>query len=413
MKKEFFRVISVADFIALLQDTPPVTEVEEVFLSQGHQRILAGHVLAGEDLPQFNRSSMDGYAVRARDTFGTSELNPVYLKLVGEVSIHALPDMQLRAGECVSIVTGAGLPDGADSVVMVEQTDEFGPDEIEVRKAVAPGENVMHRGEDVARGDILVSQGSRLRAQELGLLAAQGIEQINVVRQPRVAILSTGDELVHPGQTPQPGQIRDVNSTALEAMVSQFGGLPQTLGIVPDDKERLLSSLSQAVQESDLVFISGGSSIGTRDLTLDCLQELDQGQVFAHGVAMSPGKPTILAKVGQTPVLGLPGQVTSAQVVVQILAGPYVAHLAGQAEAFSLQSRPQQVAVLERNLPSKQGREDYVRVKLGREGQTLVAAPLFGKSGLLRTLVQAQGLVRIPAESEGLLKGRQVSVLLI
>ena len=413
MHKDFFQVISVAGFRDLLQDIAPLAETEEVFLGQAHNRILGRTYTAEEDLPPFHRSSMDGYAARSRDTFGASELNPAYLTWIGDVGIEALPGFSLQPGQCASIVTGAGLPEGADCVVMVEHTDEFGPDEIEIRKAVAPGENVMRRGEDVSLGEPLVEQGQRLRPQDLGLLAALGIEKVQVVSQPRVGILSTGDELVPPGQQPQPGQIRDVNSTALEAMCRQFGGRPQVYGIVPDDKPQLLASLARAVLECDLVFISGGSSIGTRDLTLECLEGLDQGRILAHGVAMSPGKPTILAMAGTTPVLGLPGQVTSAQVVVQILAGPFIAHLAGQSNAFSDQSRPQHDAVLERNLPSKQGREDYVRVKCFQDGDTLVAAPLFGKSGLLRTLVQAHGLVRIPAESEGLLQGRQVRVLLI
>ena len=413
MKKDFFQVISVADFIDLLQEIPPLAETEEVFLGQAHNRILARTYKAEEELPPFHRSSMDGYAARSRDTFGASELNPAYLTWVGDIGIEALPGFGLQLGQCASIVTGAGLPEGADSVVMVEHTDEFGPDEIEIRKAVAPGENVMHRGEDVSRGEPLVDLGQRLRPQDLGLLAAFGMEKVQVAAHPRVGLLSTGDELVAPGQQPQPGQIRDVNSTALEAMCRQFGGRPQVYGIVPDDKSHLMTSLARAVQACDLVFISGGSSIGTRDLTLECLEGLDQGRILVHGVAMSPGKPTILAMAGTTPVLGLPGQVTSAQVVVQILAGPFIAHLAGQGQPFSDQSRPQQVAVLERNLPSKQGREDYVRVKCFQDGDSLVAAPLFGKSGLLRTLVQAHGLVRIPAESEGLLQGRQVRVLLI
>jgi molybdopterin molybdotransferase len=411
MKKDFFQVVSVSEFTGLLQALASLTDTEEIPLNQAIGRIPARSYQAAEDLPAFDRSSMDGYALMARDSFGASEINPVYLKLTGDVGIEALPEAGLESGQCMSIVTGAGLPQGADSVVMVEHTDEFGPDEIEVRKAVAPGENVMHTGEDVARGETLVQQGIRLKPQHLGLLAALGIQRVQAVRQPLVGIVSTGDELVAPGQDPGPGQIRDVNSTTLEAMTRQFGGRPHSYGIVRDDAAELRSALSRAVQECDLVFISGGSSIGTRDLTLECLQE--QGEVLAHGVAMSPGKPTILARVGATPVLGLPGQVTSAQVVVQILAGPCIAHLAGQGSAFSLADRPHLAAILERNLPSKQGREDYVRVRCRQDGETLVASPLFGKSGLLRTLVQAQGLVRIPAESEGLLQGREVRVLLI
>jgi molybdopterin molybdotransferase len=415
MEKGFFRVVSVTDFLQLLRDFRPVQGEDRVGLEESDGRILAGNVFAPEDLPPFTRAGMDGYAVRAGDTFGAGESNPGYLSLAGSVEIGEVPGLELMPGQCAGIVTGAALPGGADAVVMVEYTQELGAGDIEIRRSVAPGDNLMLQGEDVRRDQPVLSAGTRLRPQETGLLAALGISWVSVFPEPVVALISTGDELVPPDRAPGPGQIRDVNTHSLASWIRRAGGKPVSYGIVPDDLAQVREALQQALEASDLVCISGGSSVGARDHTLQALQELPGGEILAHGVALSPGKPTILARVGDKPVLGLPGQVTSVQVVMYVLGSPLIRHLAGEADAFSRRRISRIPARMARNVASKPGREDYVRVRLEQqeEGDEPLASPLLGKAGLLRTLLQADGLVRIPAHSEGLLRDSPVTVWML
>jgi len=410
MQHDFFRLLSPADFTALLQQFPP-TGCQAVDLPQALGRVAACDLRAPEDLPLANRSCMDGYAVRARDLFGASQGAPAYLECVGSLAIDQAPGFTLQPGACVAIPTGGTLPDGADAVAMVEYTHELGGGAIEIYKSLAPAENVMLKAEDAAQGQIVIACGARLRSQEIGLLAGLGITRLEVYAAPRVGILSTGDELVPPEQKPRPGQIRDVNSIALACLAAEAGGLPTQYGIVPDDFDSLAAALAAALDANDLVLISGGSSIGTRDLTLATLESLPDCRVLAHGVAISPGKPTILASVAGKPVLGLPGQVTSAQIVMLVFGQPLLRQLAGERGCFDPARRSTRPALLAQNLSSKPGREDYVRVRLETlpNGQQN-AWPLTGKSGLLKTLVQAQGLICVPATREGLLAGTTVEV---
>jgi len=298
-------------------------------------------------------------------------------------------------------------------VVMVEQTQDLGADTIEIRKAVAPGENMMQAREDAAAGQAVLSAGTLIRPAETGLLAALGVGAVPVRRRPVVAILSTGDELVPVADKPLPGQIRDANAPALAAMCVQSGAVPLCLGIVPDRVEAIAEALSQALGKADVVFLSGGSSVGVRDLTIEALSHLPDTTVLAHGLTVSPGKPTILARSGNKAIWGLPGQTASAQVVMFVFGCPFLSHLAGDAQAFC-RPRPEIQAVLSRNVASRQGREDFVRVRLETNGGgSAKAVPVLGKSGLLKTLVQAQGLIRIPAGLEGLEAGSTIQVTLL
>jgi molybdopterin molybdotransferase len=360
--------------------------------------------------------------VRARDLFGAGEGSPAYLELQGSIDIETPPDFDLRPGHCAGIVTGGSLPEGADAVVMVEHTQDMGAATIEVRRAVAPGENVMLRGEDAEAGAVALAAGRVLRPQEVGLLAALGVSRVTVRRRPRVGIVSTGDELVPVEDVPRPGQVRDVNSATLAALVRRAGGVPVQYGLVPDEQAALDAALATGAAECDVLLVSGGSSVGVRDLTLTAVRSLHGAEVLCHGVAVSPGKPLILARVEQggavKAVWGLPGQVASAQVVMQVLGAPFLRRLAGDARALDLErpdpARPARRAVLARNLASKQGREDYVRVRLEQDpGEPLPrAVPVLGKSGLLRTLLHSNGLVRIPADAEGLEAGEELDVRL-
>ncbi len=409
MDHGFFRVITPARFCELLSAFPAVVG-EDVPLDDCLDRVLAADVPAAENIPAVDRSCMDGYAVRAAETFGASEGNPGYLELMRSAAIDEIVGHPLGPGECMGIATGGTLPPGADAVVMVEHTQMLGETTVEIRKTVTPGENVMLAGEDVAAGDVALPAGRRLRPQDVGLLAALGRTSVRVFRRPRCGIVSTGDELVPVYAMPRPGQVRDVNSHTLACLARQTGAVARNYGLVPDVREALRRALAESLAENDAVFISGGSSIGTRDLTIEVLESFEDAEILAHGVSISPGKPTILARVGGKPVLGLPGQVTSAQVVMLVFGQPLLRHLGGEAGAFDPSGRVMRRAVLGANLSSKPGREDYVRVRLEDRAGRLTAMPRLGKSGLLRTMLDADGLLRLDASLEGLTAGRDVDV---
>ena len=412
MEHGFFRVITSTRFCELLRTFQP-TAAEVLPLEECLGRILAEDILSGEDIPALDRSCMDGYALRAADTFGASEGNPAYVELVRSAAIDEVVSRPLRSGECMGIATGGSLPPGADAVLMVEHTQMLGDSTVEIRKTVTPGENVMLRGEDVGQGQVALPAGRRLRPQDVGLMAATGRLSASVYRRPRCGIISTGDELVPVESTPRPGQIRDVNSHTLACMARQAGAQARSLGLVPDRREELESALVRSLAENDAVFISGGSSIGTRDLTIEVLESLADSEILAHGVSISPGKPTILARVGGKPVLGLPGQVTSAQIVMLVFGQPLLEHLGGDVGAFDPARRIMRPARLGANLSSKPGREDYVRVRLEEQNGELVAVPRLGKSGLLRTMLDADGLVCLPASLEGMRAGQDVDVWIL
>ena len=425
----FLSVVSRAEFCALLQSFTPLA-VEDVALPDALGRVLARALLSPEDLPQTARASMDGYALSARDVFGATETNPAYVDCVADLRIDWAAgrgtDVRLSPGQAARIPTGGSLPVGADAVVMVEHTGQLGTGQpgagsagtvetIEVRRTVAPGENVMLPGEDVRQGDIALPAGRTLRAQDIGLLAALGVTSIHAGRRPRVGVLSTGDELVAASACPRPGQIRDVNSAALCCLAVEAGAEAVALGIIPDDLPKLTAALAEALATCDVVLLSGGSSLGARDHTSAAILAQPGAEILAHGIAMSPGKPTILARIKTSDnakaVLGLPGQVTSAQVVMAVLIKPFLRHLAGDRNALSA-APPPFVAELARNIAGRPGREDFVRVRLeARPGLPPLAHPVLGKSGLLKTLLAADGLIAVPAEAEGLYKGVLTPVL--
>jgi molybdopterin molybdotransferase len=417
MEHRFFTIISRSEFETLLRGFAPLGS-ETVNLAQAAGRVLAEPMIAPHDWPLLDRSCMDGFAVNARDVFGAGESNPGYLECVAALPIDKLPDTVLSPGECARIATGGVLPEGADAVVMVEHTqamqDTTVGGTIEIRKSVAPGENVMQRGEDAKQDAEALPAGTVMRPQEIGLAAALGFEELSLRKRPKVGILSTGDELIEVGRTPKPGQVRDVNTHTIAALVEPAGGEPVTYGIIKDDLEHLSQALERAIAENDVVLLSGGSSIGVRDLTVQAIEAMDDAKILAHGVAISPGKPTILGRVGGKPVIGLPGQVTSALVVVHLLVLPLIRHIMGDADAFSPNRRCLRQAELARNVASKPGREDYVRIRLEeRDGQPPLAHPVLGKSGLLRTIVQAHGLAVIPPDSEGLYASELIDIWIV
>ncbi len=415
---EFFRLQTREEVLAQYNRFAPVG-VEEVELAAAVGRVVAVSVAASEDVPSFLKAAMDGYAVRAADTFGAGVGAPQYLEIKGEVPMGRAPARGLGPGEALRVPTGGMLPAGADATVMVEYTAEHPDGTLEVRKPVAPGENVLQPGEDVRQGEVLFPAGSRLRPQEIGLLAALGITSLTTYQKPRVAILSSGDEVVPIKQQPGPGQVRDCNAYLTAAQVEEWGGLPILKGIIPDDFASLRKTLATTLSEADLILISGGSSVGTRDLTLTAIKALPGAEILAHGVAIRPGKPTILASLrkkakkgeqGEKPLLGLPGHPASAAVVMEVLGRPLINRLAGLKSPSSWGGSV--TAVLSRNLAGASGREDYVRVRLRREADTLWADPVLGPSGLLSPMVKSDGLVMIPLGVEGLNRGDPVFVRL-
>ena len=345
---------------------------------------------------------------RAPPPLVATESNPGYLTVVGSVAMGEQPDLRVGPGEAVRIATGGMLPPGADAVIMIEHTEVLDDTTIEIYKSVAPGQHVVAQGEDIARGNTLLAGGQPVRPQEAGLLAALGCETVRVFRKPRIGIISTGDEVVPVTAVPGPGQIRDVNSTTLSAMTAAAGGQPTVYGIVQDSLALLKATCTRALAENDMVLISGGSSVGMRDFTIEAFEAQEDADIMVHGVSISPGKPTILARSGTKPMWGIPGHVTSAMVVFHVLVKPFIAHLGGLDDrfrrAFTIPCR------LTRNLPSAQGRVDFVRVRVDHRDGVLYAEPVLGKSGLIHTMVKADGLVRIAAPVEGLDKGEAVAV---
>lgn len=406
--KPFFQVKTPEEVFKLLEIFPPLGR-EPLALEKALHRVLAEEISSPEDLPHFARATMDGYAVRSRDTFGASESIPALLTVTEEIAMGREAADSVHPGQCVRIATGGMLPPGADAVVMVEQTQVLDGHTIEVFKSVSPLDHVIQIGDDLRRGRLILQAGRRLRPQDLGLLAGLGVRQVPVYHQPRVAVISTGDEIVPIDQQPPPGQVRDINAFTLPALVREAGGIPEFLGLSRDNFEDLREKCRQALEHFDAVLISGGSSVGSRDFSLEVIGSFPGAEILAHGISISPGKPTILARVGPKVLWGLPGHTASAMVVFSIFVKPCLNHLEGE---LCSPIKPSLKARLTRNLASAQGRDDYIRValRLGLEGWE--AEPILGKSGLISTLVRSDGLVRIDRFTEGKEKGEWVEVML-
>ncbi len=405
--KEFFNVKDIAEVLSL-RGMFPQTETEEIALDDAFGRVLAQDIVSDSDLPDFQRSTVDGYAIRAASAFGASEGSPAFLTVKGNILMGQTPDFSLKPGEAARIPTGGMLPEGADSVVMIEHTQVLDEKAIEVCKSGAPGQHVIEVGEDFRKKESILFRGQTLRAAEAGLLAAFGQELIRVFRKPLISIISTGDEVVPVHQKPQRGQIRDINTYTLSSLVKESGAESLCFGIVQDNYDELLQTCTEALNRSDMVLISGGSSVGTRDFTIEVLSALPDSEILVHGISVSPGKPTILAKVGHKAFWGLPGHAVSAMVVFITIVRPFVRHISGFAPEYERAVRIP--ARLSRNLASAQGRTDFVRVRLREKDCQLEAEPVLGKSGLINTMVRADGLIEIGRDTEGLNKGEIVWV---
>lgn len=401
--KSFLTLKSVDEVLSLIRTFDRLPE-ESISLDESAGRYLAQDWVAPEDLPGFARSTVDGYAVRAQDVFGAQEGSPALLECVGDCPMGSAPSFSLAPGQTARILTGGMLPEGADSVVMVEYSRPVGDNLVELIRTQAPGDHVLERDEDAAEGSVLIPAGRRLRPQEVGLLAALGQQTVSVRRRPRVTILSTGDEVVPVERKPLPGQVRDVNSHSLAALCTGAGADVRMAGLIDDDRTRLETAVREAAQWADVVLLSGGSSAGMRDHTVEVFLSMPDSSLLVHGAAISPGKPFILARTGGICLMGLPGQVTSALVCARVFLLPLLRHLQGGEETVT----PGVSAVLSRSVASAQGRRDFIRVRLSRSADGWIADPVTAPSGLISGLVAADALVICPENSEGLYAGQSV-----
>lgn len=381
----------------------PAKEVLPLVACTG--RVLAKNVLAEEFVPGFDRSSVDGYAVIASDTFGCSDSMGAILKLKGIVNMGRDADFELFNGECAYVPTGGAVPDGADAVVMIEYTESYGGGEIGILKPAAPGGNMVYRGDDVFPGKLVLKAGRTLRSEDIGALAALGISEVTVAKKPVVGIISTGDELVNIDEIPRAGQVRDVNSSMLAAAICDFGAEPKLYGIVRDGYQKLKAALMDALSECDAVLISGGSSVGQMDSTCAVIDEL--GELLLHGIAMKPGKPTIVGNIGGKPVFGLPGHPVAAHFVSEIFVRPLVAQLLGCEEKITYVK-----AKLTEAVSANHGRAQYSGVRLEKKDGELYASPVRTKSGLISSLAGCDGYFIISRDSEGCGKGEEITVYL-
>ncbi|HBG74564.1 MAG: molybdopterin molybdenumtransferase MoeA [Chloroflexi bacterium GWB2_49_20] len=408
---EFLNLLSPQDAIKLLEKNLAKDFLQIVMIPtiESLGKVVARDIRSLHPLPYFPRSMVDGYAVYSSDTFGASDSLPTYLALIGEVQMGKNTNYVHALGQAFLIHTGGMLPSNSDAVIMVEDTQKVDTDEVEIRKAVAPGENVLGIGEEIGKDEVVIPAGVKMRSVEIGGLMALGIMDLAVRASPKIGIISSGDEIVQPNQELRNGQVRDVNSYLLSALVTQWGGDPIPYGIVPDNLNDLLVVAKRAHAECDVVIFTAGSSVSMRDMTAEAIKSLGKPGVLAHGVNIRPGKPTILAVCSGKPVIGLPGNPVSAYVTAKLFVAPLIRYLLGlKNEGF----QPTIRAELQANVPSQAGREDWVPVKLEKFGNDWKAIPIFTKSNFIFSLVSSSGLMCIPADHTGAEAGEFVDVFL-
>lgn len=407
---QFFKVKTVEETFAEIENLiKAIKDTEEIPLEKSLHRIIAEDIVATESVPSFPKSTVDGYAVKAKETFGSSETMPGFLNVVGSVAMGEEATTPLRNGEAISIPTGGMLPPNSDSVIMIEHCENL-DGLLNTYKQVAPGENVIQVGEDVNAGTILIKAGTKLRPQELGALAAIGKSTITVFKELTIGYLSCGDEIV-PYETKdlKIGQVRDVNALTITSLVKEWGAKAIYGGIVTDDFSEYKKKAKELFDQVDCLVLSGGSSVGAKDYTTQVIESLGDPGVFIHGVSIKPGKPTILAMAGKKPVIGLPGHPASAMIIFSLFAEKIIKKLSGETST----NRLERVHVrLLKNIHSSMGRADYIRVKLIEKDGEWWAEPIIGKSGLISTLVQSDAIVEIKSEYEGATQGEIVPAIL-
>ena len=397
------KVVAVKTALEIIKenfsDIPALKET--VSLEDSLGKTLAKDIISKENIPAFDRSTVDGYALKAADTYGSGESIPAQLDIIGEILMGEKAEAEVKDGQCIKISTGGMLPEGADSVVMVENTDNSFGDICLVYKSVSPFENVNRKGDDIKENALIFTKGRKITSKEIGVLAALGISQVTVFRKPKAGIISTGDEIVSVDTPLTFGKIRDINSHVLSALMKENGCEATLYGIVKDEYEDILAVMKNAVSENDIVLISGGSSAGARDMTVDIISKL--GEVYLHGIAMKPGKPTIVGKINGKAVFGLPGHPTAGYFVALRLVKPLVDMM------LSRKDSTQKIkAKMLQNVSSNNGREEILCVKLTDEG----AMPVYGKSGVISLLAESDGYIIIDRNCEGLKAGDEAEIYL-
>lgn len=401
MAEPFFDVVTIDEAVRTVRSIAKQTGTETIIIDEAEGRVLAESIITQENIPGFDRSWKDGYAVIAQDTYPATENAPVILSLCGSITMGKSEKGQIQPGECMYIPTGGQMPDGADAVVMIEYAEQVG-DKVLIWQPVVVRENVIAKDEDFHEGTIIYPVASTLRPQDIGVLAAIGKTRISVRKNPRIAIISTGVELVPAEAIPRTGEVREVNSHLISVFLRRQGAIPVRYGIIRDNLDELKSTIETASYECDAVIVSGGSSKDRNDITFRALASL--GKVFVHGISIAPGKPTIIGQCGDVPVIGLPGHPVSTFMVMTLVA----VHLIQAMKGAPCQHIYKKTIKMATDLKSEGGREQYIRVRIENDEAT----PVLGKSGLLNTLLHSDGIIHIPTGKEGLVKGEEVEVRL-
>jgi len=405
---EFFDVITPKEAIKKLlsEKNFPAMVSEKINTVNSNRRILSQDIKSSINLPHFNRSSMDGYAIYASDSNGVSLSTPNYLEIIEEIKMGDVPKHKILTGKTSRIFTGGMIPEGSNAVIMEEDTEELGNNMIEIKKPVSIGENIIFSGEETKKGNIIIKKGTKIRSQEIGSLLESGFTEIFVSKKPIIGVLSSGDELIPPEKTLELGKIRDINTYTISNLINSSGGIAEIFPILPDDLNSQLNQAKKALQFCDMLIFSAGSSISYRDTTAEVINSLDKPGVIVHGISVKPGKPTILGLSGKKPIIGLPGNPVSSIMIFINIVKPILDKLNNHISVITKQID----CTLTEDVSSQTGREDYVQVSIRSTAQKTLATPVFGKSNLINTLVNSDGFITIPPETGGLYKNSLVKV---
>lgn len=407
---DFLKVKPIEQALEIIDNHPtPLLSTVNIKTIDSLSRTVSTPITSPSDLPSFDRSTMDGYAVRATDTYGASQSQPSYLHLVSEITMGSIPKTKIKVGQAAKIFTGGMIPESADAVVMVEYTELIDSSLIEIIKPVAPGENIIKIGEDIKENDPVFEVGHIIRPQDIGGLLALGITQTPVFERPKIGVISTGDELINPEIEPTKGQVRDINSYTVSSLIQKHGGEPIIFGINKDEFEVQFNSAQKALTECSLLVISAGSSTSSRDLTSQVISSLGEPGILMHGLAHKPGKPSIIGSVENKLIFGLPGNPVSAMIIFELLVKRAINNILRSTKKLITPTQ----AILTTDIPSINGREEHVPVKLyNSQSGRLMAEPVFGKSNLIYTLIKSDGIVIVPINKSGIYSGDLVDVFI-
>ena len=406
---QFFKIITLneaMDQVMTIANTQGL-ESERVSLLSSHGRVCNENVYSKVDIPSFDRSTVDGYAVKVKDLAGATDSIPAMLILKGDSIMGEATCDVIESGQAMYVPTGGMLPEGADGMVMIEHTEKISEDMVLIYHPVAFGENIIYCGDDLKREQLILSHGKRVSAYDMGLLAGAGIGELFVYKKIRVAVLSTGDEIIDCNGPMSLGQIRDINGYSLAGAITALGGEVVFKDIVKDDMTALRESVNKALEMADVIILSGGSAVGTRDFTQRVIESFEGGKILVHGISIKPGKPTIVGRVQDKMIFGLPGHPTASALVFEVLVRPYMEKLSRhEAKAMEI------VAKVTESVHSSPGRDTFIMVTLFKAQEGWMAKPILGKSGLISLMAGASGYIHIKSDQEGLYKEEEVVVTL-